>query len=114
MDLFLTNDFFQASQMLSAEACEYIPQGEAWKYIMDGRTKPDGDRPVNTNGGRCCYGHAHGTSGVHDLYEAIMQMRGKMGETQVKKPVKHAMIRGFGGGQNVLCTILRNGEMEGK
>ena len=114
MDLFITNDFFQASQILSSEECEYIPRGEAWKYMLEGRTKPTGDKPINTNGGRCCYGHAHGTSGVHDLYETVMQMRGKLGETQVKKPINYAMIRGFGGGQNVLCTILKNGEMEGK
>ncbi len=113
MDLFLTNDFFQASQILSAEACEYIPVGQAWQYMLDGRMKPDGDHPVNTNGGRCAYGHAHGTSGVHDLVEVVKQMRGEMGPTQVKKPVRYAMMRGFGGGQNVLCTILRNGETEG-
>ena len=34
-------------------------------------------------------------------------MRGEMGPTQVKHPVKHAMLRGFGGGQNLTCTILK-------
>lgn len=38
-------------------------------------------------------------------------MRGQMGETQVKNPVKHALLRGFGGGQNVTCTILKNSSM---
>lgn len=110
MDLFMTNDFFQASQFLAAEECEYLPKGEGWRYVQEGRTRPDGDRPINTNGGRCAYGHAHGTSGVHDLYEVVKQMRGEMGPTQIKHPIKHAMIRGFGGGQNVLCTILRYNE----
>ena len=108
MDLFLTNDFFHFSQLLSAEACEYLPKGEGWKYISEGRTAFDGDRPVNSNGGRCHYGHAHGTSGLHDFYEAVKQMRGEAGATQVKKPVNYAMLRGFGGGQNVTCTILKN------
>ena len=114
MDLFTCNDFFQHSQFLSAEQCEYLPKGEGWQAVLDGRMKTDGDRPVNTHGGRCCYGHAHGTSGLHDLYETIMQMRGERGENQVKHPIKHAMIRGFGGGQNVLCTILKNNAKEEK
>ena len=108
MDLFMTNDFFHTSQLLSAEACEYLPKGEGWKYITEGRAAYDGDRPINPNGGRCHFGHAHGTSGVMDHYEAVKQMRGEAGPTQVKHPVKYAMLRGFGGGQNVTCAILKN------
>ena len=107
MDLFMANDFWMQSQFLAAEACEYIPKGEAWKYVLEDRTVFDGDRPVNTNGGRCQYGHAAAASGLADHYEIVKQMRGEMGPTQVKKPVKHAMLRGFGGGQNVVCTILK-------
>ena len=107
MDLFMVNDFIMPSQLLAAEACEYLPRNEGWKYFMDGRTNFDGERPIQTNGGRCNYGHASGTSGLHDAYEAIMQMRGKMGPTQVKHPVKHAMLRGFGGGRNLTCAILK-------
>ena len=108
MDLFMTNDFHISSQFLAAEACEYLPEGEGWKYALEGRMAFDGDRPVQTNGGRCHYGHAHGTSGIHDYYEVVKQMRGEMGSTQVKKPVKYAMVRGYGGGQNLTCAILKN------
>lgn len=108
MDLFLTNDFIMTSQFLSAEACEYLPEGEGWKYTLEGRTAYDGDRPINSNGGRCQYGHAHGTSGLHDLYEAVKQMRGEMGPTQIQKKVNYAMLRGYGGGQNLTCAILKN------
>ena len=108
MDLFMTNDFIMQSQLLSAEACEYMPRNEGWKYVLEGRTNFTGDRPIQTNGGRCQYGHASAVSGLHDFYEAIKQMRGEMGPTQVKDhPVKYAMVRGFGGAQNVTCTILK-------
>lgn len=108
MDLFMTNDFFNASQLLSAEACEYLPKGEGWKYITEGRAAYDGDRPINPNGGRCHFGHAHGTSGLMDHYEAFRQMFGQAGANQVQNPIKYAMLRGFGGGQNVTCAILKN------
>lgn len=107
MDLFMANDFHMSSQFLAAEACEYLPAGEGWAYAGEGRTAFDGDRPVQTNGGRCQYGHAHGTSGVHDYYEIVKQMRGEMGPTQVKKPVRYAMARGYGGGQNLTCAMLK-------
>lgn len=107
MDLFLTNDFIQTSQFLSAEACGYLPAGEGWRYILEDRTNFDGDRPINTNGGRCAYGHAHGTSGMADIYEAVKQMRGEAGPAQVKHKVNYAMLRGYGGGQNLTCSILK-------
>ena len=106
MDLFMTNDFFMQSEMLAAEECEYLPKHKGWEYMMEGRAAFDGDRPVQTNGGRCQYGHAAAASGLHDLYETVRQMRGEAGVTQVQKPVNHAMLRGFGGGQNVLVTVL--------
>ena len=107
MDLFMTNDFFQQSQVLSAEACEYIPRGKAWQYMIDNRMATNGDRPVQTNGGRCVYGHAAAASGIHDHYEVVKQMRGQAGENQVNHEVHYAMLRGFGGGQNVTCTVLK-------
>ena len=94
------------SEMLAAETCEYLPEHKGWEYMLEGRAAFDGDRPVQPHGGRCQYGHASSASGLHDLYEAVKQMRGIRGVTQVKNPVKRTMIRGFGGGQNVLCTIL--------
>lgn len=107
MDLFLTNDFIQPSQLLTAEACGYLPEGEGWKYITEGRTTFEGDRPINTNGGRCAYGHAHGTSGLADLYEAVKQMRGEAGPAQIQRKVNYTMMRGYGGGQNLTCSILK-------
>ncbi len=107
MDLFIANDFFECSQFLAAEECEYLPKHEAWKYVLNSRTAYDGDRPINTNGGRCHYGHAHGTSGLADVYEAVQQLRGNMGPTQIKGDPQYAMLRGYGGGQNVTCQILK-------
>ena len=107
IDLFFANDFVITSQMIAAEAAGYLPKGEGWKYFLDGRTGYDGDKPINTNGGRTSFGHAHGASGLADVYEAVKQMRGECGDRQVKKLPKTTMLRGFGGGQNICATILR-------
>lgn len=110
IDLFMCNDFFLASEIVSAEECGYIPRGEAWRYAIEGRTAFDGDRVINPNGGRCNFGHAHGASGLADIYEAVHQMRGDAGATQMKKVPRTTFLRGFGGGQNVRCQILRTVE----
>lgn len=107
IDLFMCNDFFLASEIVSAEECGYIPRGEAWKYAIDGRTAYDGDKPINPHGGRCNFGHAHGASGIADIYEAVKQMRGQAGGAQLARVPETTFLRGFGGSQNVRCQILR-------
>ncbi|MDD3401946.1 MAG: thiolase family protein [Hespellia sp.] len=107
LDLFFANDFIITSHLISAEIAGYLPYGEGWKYICDGRTAYDGDKPINTNGGRTSFGHAHAASGLADMYEACMQMRGECGERQVKKLPKTAMLRGYGGAQNVAAVLIR-------
>ncbi len=107
VDLFFANDFIITSHLVAAEIAGYLPKGEGWKYIIDGRTAFDGDKPINTNGGRTSFGHAHAASGLADLYEAVLQMRGEAGERQMKKVPKTTMLRGYGGGQNVAVSVIR-------
>ncbi len=110
IDLLYANDFIISSQLVAAEASGYLPKGEGWKYFVEGRTAYDGDKPINTNGGRTSFGHAHAASGLADIHEAVVQMRGLAGERQVKKLPKTAMLRGFGGGQNLTAILLRTDE----
>ncbi len=109
IDLLYVNDFIGSSAFLAAEEVGYLPKGEGWKYVLDGRIAYDGDKPMNTNGGRTSYGHAFGASGMADVFEAVTQMRGDAGERQVKKLPKRTFLRGFGGAQNVRAVILQSG-----
>ena len=111
LDLFYANDFIISSHLVAAEIAGYLPE-DGWKYALEGRTAYDGDKPINTNGGRTSFGHAHAASGMADVYEAVQQMRGLCGERQVKKMPKTVMLRGFGGAQNVTATILRTVKKE--
>ncbi len=110
IDLLYVNDFIITSQLISAEITGYIPENEAWKYVLDGRTRYNGDKPINPNGGRTAFGHAHAASGVVDFYDAVLQMRGTAGAHQINKIPKTVFLRGFGGGQNVCSVIIRTKE----
>ena len=107
IDLLLVNDFVLASQLCAAEEVGYLPRGEGWKMVLEGRTAFDGDKPINPHGGRTSYGHAYGCSGMADIYEAVLQLRGQAGPRQVKNNPKTCMLRGFGGGQNCCIPVLR-------
>ena len=105
IDLMYINDFIITSQLLGSEIAGYIPENEAWQYTMDGRTNFDGDKPINPNGGRTAFGHAHAASGLADVYDAVLQMRGKAEDHQIKNIPHKVFLRGFGGGQNV-CNLI--------
>jgi len=108
IDLLYVNDFVISSQLISAEISGYIPDKQAWKYVLEGRTRYDGDKPINPNGGRTAFGHAHAASGLVDFYDAVLQMRGAAGAHQINKIPKTVFLRGYGGGQNVCCAIIRS------
>lgn len=114
IDLLYVNDFIISSQLMSAEVSGYIPDKQAWKYVLDGRTRYDGDKPINPNGGRTAFGHAHAASGLVDMYDAVLQMRGVAGAHQVKKCPKTVFLRGYGGGQNLASVILRTADVPGQ
>ena len=107
LDLFYANDFIITSHLIAAEIAGYLPYGEGWKYICEGRTAWDGDRPINTNGGRTSFGHAHAASGLADVYEACKQIWQECGDRQVAGEPKTAMLRGYGGAQNVAAVVIR-------
>lgn len=107
IDLFQTQDLKIFDQIDSAEIAGYLPKGEGWQAALDGCTGFDGERPINTNGGRTSFGHAYAASGLADVGEVVQQMRGQCGERQVKKLPETALLRGIGGGQNATAAILR-------
>lgn len=107
IDLFQTQDLEIFDQIDSAEIAGYLPKGEGWQAALNGVTGFDGDRPINTNGGRSGFGHAYAASGLADVGEVVQQMRGQCGARQVKKLPETALLRGIGGGQNATAAILR-------
>ncbi len=44
--------------------------------MAEGRTKPDGDVPINTSGGLLSRGHPIGATGIAQIYQIVQQLRG--------------------------------------
>ena len=61
------------------EVLGFCGQGEAWKFIQDGRIAPDGPFPLNSGGGNQGWGRLHG---VPQVLECYLQLAGRAGERQ--------------------------------
>jgi len=114
IEYFQTMDGDLADALDSAEVAGYLPKGEGWKYFRDGRTSFAGDKPMCTDGGHQCLGHAFGATGMATIGECVIQMRGQAGARQIPKPPKVSLMRGWGAGQSESAYIFTTSNIEPK
>jgi len=83
-------------ELHQAEAMGFCPMGEGGIYAESGATKIGGKKPINTSGGLECRGHPIGASGLAQIYELVLQLRGDAGKRQVEN-VKIGLAENGGG-----------------
>ncbi len=83
IDLVEVHDCFTIAEICAIEDLGFCPKGEAGKLTADGITVFDGDIPVNTSGGLKACGHPVGATGIKQVCEVVMQLRGEAGKRQV-------------------------------
>ncbi len=70
-------------ELHQTEAMGFCPMGEGGIFAASGATRLGGRQPVNTSGGLECRGHPIGASGLAQIYEIGLQLRGEAGKRQV-------------------------------
>ena len=80
------HDCFSMAEILHVEDLGFFKPGQGYKAIGEGQTRLDGPKPINTSGGLKTKGHPVGATGVAQLYEVWVQLRGRAGKRQVPKP----------------------------
>jgi acetyl-CoA C-acetyltransferase len=96
VDFFEYADITTLHAILSLEAAGFAPRGEGWRLGLDGSLALNGRLPVATLGGYKARGHALGASGLYSAVEAVLQLRGQAGASQLPD-AKIGMIQGLGG-----------------
>ena len=85
--------------------CEH---GEQEHMLANGETEIGGRFPVNTDGGCLANGEPVGASGLRQVYEIVLQLRGGAGERQVPNNPKVGYTHVYGApgisGVNILTT----------
>jgi acetyl-CoA acetyltransferase len=84
----------------------FCADGEQERMLADGDTRLDGRLPVNTDGGCLANGEPIGASGLRQIHENVVQLRGAAGARQVPGQPKTAYSHVYGAPGISAVTIL--------
>jgi len=94
VDVIELHDAFTINEILMYEAIGLAGKGEGFKLLREERTTIDGDIPVNTSGGLKARGHPIGATGLAQIYELYLQLRGEAESRQVDAEIGLAVNEG--------------------
>jgi acetyl-CoA C-acetyltransferase len=80
--------------------------GEQERLLRSGATDLDGELPINTDGGCLANGEPIGASGLRQIHECVVQLRGEAGDRQVPGQPKVAFTHVYGAPGISACTVL--------
>jgi acetyl-CoA C-acetyltransferase len=83
--------------------CEH---GEQEELIQSGATAVDGRLPVNTDGGCLANGEPIGASGLRQVHEVVLQLRGEAGARQVPGDPRVGFTQVYGAPGVSACAVL--------
>jgi acetyl-CoA C-acetyltransferase len=104
------HDAFTILEIAESEECGFFPKGEGHLALARGETQIGGRLPIAPSGGLKGRGHPVGNTGVSQIVELCLQLRGIARGYQVPNKPKHGFAVNFGGfGNNVVATVLSGG-----
>ena len=84
IDLAEVHDCFTIAEICAIEDLGFVKKGEGGKAVEENITTLNGSLPVNTSGGLKSKGHPVGATGVAQIVEIVLQLRGEADKRQVK------------------------------
>jgi acetyl-CoA acetyltransferase len=84
----------------------FCADGDQEKWIAEGLTEIGGKLPVNTDGGCLACGEPIGASGLRQVYENVIQLRGDAGDRQVPGNPRTAYSHVYGAPGVSAVTIM--------
>lgn len=99
------HDAFTIGEILAIEGLGFVEIGKGGKATEEGETAIGGRIPVNTSGGLKAKGHPVGATGVAQVVEIVLQLRGEAGKRQVDADVGLTHNVGGSGGTAVVHIL---------
>jgi acetyl-CoA C-acetyltransferase len=96
IDVAEVHDCFTIAEMMAYENLGFAKPGEGPKLIDEKQTYLGGKIPVNVDGGLLSKGHPIGATGGSQIRTIAKQLRGEMGDVQVKD-AKIGLVHNIGG-----------------
>ncbi len=101
----LVHDAFANEELEYYELLGFCPEGDAEKLVDEGQTGLRGRHPVNTDGGLIARGHPGGPTGLAQIHEIALQLRGEAGRRQVEN-ARVGLAHLVGGGSVCVVNLL--------
>jgi acetyl-CoA C-acetyltransferase len=106
IDVAELHDCFTIAEIIASEDLGFIEKGDGGPFAAAGCTAINGRIPINTSGGLKSKGHPVGATGVGQICDIVMQLRGDAGERQVARR-RIGLTQNLGGsGETCVVTIL--------
>jgi acetyl-CoA acetyltransferase len=106
IDVAQVQDTESGAEIIHLAECGLCQHGEQPGLYRRGATEIDGDLPVNTDGGCLANGEPIGASGLRQIYETVLQLRGDAGERQVPNEPTTGFTHVYGAPGVSACTVL--------
>lgn len=106
IDLAELHDCFTIAEIVASEDLGFVEKGKGGPFAASGCSAIDGTLPINMSGGLKSKGHPVGATGVGQICDVVMQLRGEAGERQVARH-RTGLAQNLGGsGATCVVTIL--------
>jgi acetyl-CoA acetyltransferase len=96
IDIVQVQDTEVGAEIMHLAENGFCKDGEQEALIQAGQTEIGGKLPVNTDGGCLASGEPVGASGLRQVYEICLQLRGDAGKRQVPKKLKTGYTHVYG------------------
>jgi acetyl-CoA C-acetyltransferase len=106
VDLAQVQDTESGAEVMHLAETGLCQHGEQEKLIASGATEIGGRLPVNTDGGCLANGEPIGASGLRQVHEAVLQLRGEAGARQVPGRPRVAFTHVYGAPGVSACAVL--------
>lgn len=106
VDVAQIQDTESGAELMHMAETGLCAHGEQEQLIASGATAIEGRLPINTDGGCIANGEPIGASGLRQVHENVLQLRGAAGEHQVPGDPRVGFTHVYGAPGISACTVL--------
>ncbi|MEN9506018.1 MAG: hypothetical protein RI958_1944 [Actinomycetota bacterium] len=106
IDVIQLQDTDSGAEVIHMAECGFCEDGEQEELIQSGETALTGRLPINTDGGCIANGEPIGASGLRQIHESVLQLRGAAGDRQVPGEPRTAFTHVYGAPGVSACAVL--------
>ena len=106
VDVIQLQDTDAGAEVMHMAENGFCEDGEQERLIAEGATEIGGSLPVNTDGGLLANGEPIGASGLRQIHELVLQLRGNAGDRQVPGTPRVGYAQLYGAPGTAGVTII--------